>query len=150
MLDRIDWKWTPWTGLDRDTLYAVARLRQEVFIVEQRCPYADLDGLDPGAHHLLGLDRGGLVAYLRAFGPGVDGSSAVLGRVIIAPSARHRGLGHSLMEEGRHHLEATYGPGPIRVGAQAHLQRFYESLGYTVCGPGYDEDGIAHLPMRRP
>jgi len=150
MTERIDWQWTPWAGLDRDALYALARLRQDVFIVEQHCAYADLDGRDPGAHHLLGWNQSGLIAYLRAFGPGADGSDAVLGRVIVAPSARHLGLGHTLMEKGRHHLDTTYGFGPIRVGAQAHLQRFYESLGYSVCGPGYDEDGIPHLPMRRP
>lgn len=144
------WTWSAWSELDRDTLYAVLRLRQEVFVVEQTCAYLDADGLDPEAWHLLGRgEDGGLVAYLRAFGPGVRGPDAVIGRVIVAAAGRGTGLGRALMREGERRLAATFGPGPIALGAQAHLERFYGSLGYAACGPGYDEDGIPHLPMRR-
>lgn len=143
------WRWTDWEGLDRDALHDVARLRQEVFVVEQACAYLDLDGLDPLAHHLMGRRDGALVAYLRAFAPGVQRPEAVIGRVITAPSVRGTGLGRVLMREGRRRIEAQWGTGPIHLGAQAHLERFYGSLGYEVSGPGYDEDGIPHLPMVR-
>jgi ElaA protein len=142
------WIWTDWAGLTRDALHDVARLRQAVFVVEQECAYPDLDGLDPQAHHLLGYDSEGLFAYLRGFGAGVVEPDAVLGRVIVAPRARGRGLGRVLMEEGRERLWATYGPGPVYLGAQARLESFYRSLGYEVSGPSYIEDGIPHLPMR--
>ncbi|MCB9675324.1 MAG: GNAT family N-acetyltransferase [Alphaproteobacteria bacterium] len=142
------WIWTDWSGLTRDALYDLVRLRQAVFVVEQACAYPDLDGRDPEAHHLLGYDADGLVAYLRVFGPGVVGPDPVIGRVIVAPRARGTGLGHVLMDEGRRRLWALHGEGPVWIGAQARLERFYGALGYRVCGPGYDEDGIPHLPMR--
>lgn len=141
----IRWRWTDWSGLGRDDLHDLARLRQEVFVVEQECAYLDLDGRDPEAFHLLGRDGDGLAAYLRAFGP----EQPVIGRVVVAPRRRGEGLGRRLMEEGRARVEAAWGPGPLRVGAQARLERFYASLGYVVCGPGYDEDGIWHVPMER-
>ncbi|MEZ4319956.1 MAG: GNAT family N-acetyltransferase [Myxococcota bacterium] len=142
------WYWTDWADLSRDALYDLARLRQAVFVVEQECAYEDLDGRDPLAVHLLGYDDDGLIAYLRAFGPGVVGPERVIGRVIVAPRVRGTGLGHTLMTEGRDRVWDRFGPGSIWIGAQARLERFYGALGYTVCGPGYDEDGIPHLPMR--
>lgn len=144
----ITWTWTDWDGLSRDALYELARLRQAVFVVEQTCPYPDLDGQDPAAWHLLGFDDDGLVAYLRGFGPGPMESDRALGRVVVHPRARGTGLGRTLMQEGRRRLWESTGTGPIHVGAQAHLEGFYGSLGYAVSGPGYDEDGIPHLPMR--
>lgn len=142
------WIWVDWAALTRDQLHDLARLRQEVFVVEQTCPYPDLDGQDPKAWHLLGYAHDDLVAYLRGFGPEVMHADRVLGRVVISPSHRGVGLGKALMTEGLQRLWASTGIGPVHLGAQAHLERFYGSLGYAVCGPGYDEDGIPHLPMR--
>jgi ElaA protein len=146
----VRWQWVPFSSLSLMELYRILALRQEVFIVEQDCPYRDADGLDARAHHLLGWLDGALAAYLRAFPPGVVHPEACIGRVITAPAARGRGWGRPLMEEGHRRVAATWGEGPIKIGAQAHLRAYYESVGYAVVGPGYDEDGIPHLPMRRP
>ena len=140
------WTYAAWEELDRDALYAIARLRQEVFVVEQACAYADLDGLDPLAHHLQGWDAEDLVAYLRTFAAHTIHPEQVIGRVIVAASHRRRGVASALMREAERNLNACE---PIWLGAQAHLEGFYASLGYRVCGPGYDEDGIPHLPMRK-
>lgn len=143
------WTWKRWDELTRDEIHDLFRLRAEVFVVEQACAYQDLDGKDPSAMHLLGrADDGELIAYVRAFGPGVLGAHRVIGRVIVARSARGTGLGRELMREARRRLFGAFGPGTIELGAQSHLRRFYESLGYAVSGPEYDEDGIPHLPMR--
>lgn len=150
MTASLDWHWLAWSDLTVDRFHAYARLRSEVFVVEQDCVYLDLDGLDPSAFHLLGYDRDHLAACLRAFAPGALRPEAVIGRVVVAPSHRGTGLGRPLMEQGHVHVAATWGPCPIHVGAQAHLSRYYGSLGYVVSGPGYDEDGIPHLPMVRP
>lgn len=144
----MDWSWSSWRELDRDALYAVMVLRQRVFVVEQDCPYLDADGRDPEALHLLGRQDGALVAYLRAFLPDESGAARI-GRVVTAPEVRGTGLGRPLMREGLARLHAHAGPCPVVLSAQAHLERFYASLGFAVCGPGYDEDGIPHLPMRR-
>lgn len=145
----MDWRWSTFSELSGEALYAALALRQAVFVVEQDCAYLDADGRDHHAHHLLGWRGGVLVAYLRAFPPGGFYAEAAIGRVITATSARAEGLGRALMEEGHRRSAATWGPGPIKISAQAYLRRFYESLGYRVVGPAYDEDGIPHLPMVR-
>jgi ElaA protein len=143
----VDWGWLAWEALDRDLLYAVLALRQRVFVVEQDCPYLDADGRDAAAMHLVGRRDREVAAYLRAFAPDADGVARI-GRVVTAASVRGTGLGRPLMREGMARVRETWGPGLIHVSAQAHLERFYGSLGFAVCGPGYDEDGIPHLPMR--
>ncbi|MEO0599899.1 MAG: GNAT family N-acetyltransferase [Myxococcota bacterium] len=130
-------------------LYAILRLRQEVFVVEQDCAYLDADGGDEVAMHLRGYDDDALVAYLRAFPPSEDGCVHI-GRVIVVEAVRGRGLGQALMTRGADLATAKWGPHPIHLSAQAHLEPFYASLGYVATGPGYLEDGIPHLPMRRP
>lgn len=147
----LTWQWTAFAGLDVRALYELMALRQAVFVVEQRCPYLDADGADPDAYHLLGRLDGTLVAYTRAFRLGVASpDAAVIGRVVTGPRIRGRGFGRNLMLESLARLRETFGPEPVKVGAQAHLRAFYESLDFAVCGPEYDEDGIPHLPMRRP
>ncbi len=141
------WTWKPYAELSLDELYDLLALRQEVFVVEQDCPYQDADFQDHHAFHLLGYDDEGLVAYLRAFAPGVQRPEAVIGRVITAPRTRGTGLGRPLMREGERQVRGLFPTATIHLSAQAHLERFYGSLGYAVTGPGYLEDGIPHLPM---
>ena len=144
------WQWLTFAELDTHTLYAAMKLRQEVFVVEQTCAYLDADGDDPTACHLLGWQGDALIAYLRAFPPGTTSHpEVVIGRVIIAAPARGRGLSRALMQEAHRHVVRAWGDAPIFLSAQSHLEGLYNSLGYSVCGPGYDEDGIPHLPMRR-
>ena len=144
------WQWTAFHDLDLDALYALMMLRQQVFVVEQRCAYQDADGLDPQAWHLLGWDEGALVAVLRAFAPGLRKAEAVIGRVVTGPSVRGTGWGRPLMRAGMEATWRQWGPGPIAISAQAHLKGYYGSLGFVVTGPGYLEDDIPHLPMRHP
>lgn len=149
MLDlTLTWRCRRWHDLTAAELYRVVKLRQDVFIVEQACAYPDLDGTDPSAWHLLGDRAGELIAYLRFFGPGILRPEAVIGRVITAGSVRGQGVGRLLMERGADACRERFGPAPIHLGAQVRQQGFYESLGYRVSGPGYDEDGIPHVPMR--
>jgi len=91
------------------------------------------------------------VAYLRAFPPQViyETDDRVIGRVVTAATIRGTGQGRPLMQEGHRRVAETWGEGPIKISAQAHLESYYASLGYRVIGPGYLEDDIPHLPMRR-
>jgi ElaA protein len=129
-------------------LYAITELRERVFVVEQRCIYLDADGVDPVSRHLW-ADAAGeaneLRAYLRLVPAGVKYREVSIGRVIIAPEARGTGLGKELMRRGI----AAAGAVPIRIGAQAHLEKFYADLGFARVGEPYDEDGIPHLEMVR-
>jgi ElaA protein len=145
------WQWSPFDALSLTDLYAVMRLRQEVFVVEQDCAYLDADGEDPTCLHLLGWDGDTLIAYARVFPPGASTRpEAIIGRVVVQGARRKEGLGRAVMVEAHRRVAETWSHPPIWLSAQAHLEPWYGSLGYAVCGPGYDEDGIPHLPMRRP
>lgn len=125
-------------------VYALCRLRVDVFVVEQQCPYPELDGRDaePGTEHLWFEQDGAVLATLRVLD---DGPTRAIGRVATATAARGRGLAARLIEEGI----ARCGDAPITLGAQAHLEGWYERFGFVRSGPGYVEDGIPHVPMRR-
>lgn len=131
--------------LDAATLYAILQLRSDVFVVEQRCAYRDLDGRDtePATRHLW-IDRaaGAVGAYLRTLDEGAGVTR--IGRVVTAPELRGRGLADRLV---RHAVAAA--PGVVVVAAQAHLTGWYRRRGFVVDGPAFVEDGIDHVPMRR-
>jgi ElaA protein len=145
------WIEKPWSALTLDELYAILRLRQRVFIVEQSCPYVDADGKDQRCRHLwmAGTAGGEPLAYLRIVPPGVTFAEPSLGRVITAPEARRGGLGKALIVEGLARLAAAHGRVPVRIGAQKYLERFYTDLGFVSASDDYDEDGIPHLEMLR-
>ncbi len=141
------WVCKTFADLSLDELYRILALRQEVFIVEQRCPYPDADGRDARARHLFCLQGTALFAYARLFAPGAQHEEASIGRVVTSPAARGTGLGQELMRRAI----AELGPVPVRIGAQKYLERFYASFGFLRAGGDYVEDGILHLPMlRRP
>jgi ElaA protein len=145
------WRWKTFQELTPDELYRVLALRQEVFVVEQRSIYQDVDGYDRGAHHLLGEAAGpespALVAYLRVLPPGLKYPEASLGRVLTAPGARRQGHGKALVEQGLAFLAAHHPGAPVRISAQLYLRRFYEGFGFRARGEPYDEDGILHIDM---
>jgi ElaA protein len=150
----IDWQWTPFNDLTPAQLYAMLALRQQVFVLEQTCLYPDIDGLDPDAHHLLGWHtvdgKRELAATLRCLAPGVKYDEMSLGRVVTSPSTRGSGMGHQLIAEGISRAEALHPGHGIRIGAQAHLERFYGGYGFVTVTAPYDEDGILHVDMLRP
>jgi len=145
--------------LDVRTAYDVWRLRQDVFVVEQECPYPDLDGRDvePGTRHLTLEVDGELAGYLRILDDAARGSgtssgtgprtgTARIGRVLLARAFRGRGLADRLMEAALEEI----GDRPSRLDAQVPLAGWYASYGYVVTGPEFLDDGIPHVPMARP
>lgn len=125
-------------------LYGLCRLRVDVFVVEQECPYPELDGRDaePSTVHLWFEEDGAVLATIRVLD---DGDTRAIGRVATTASARGRGLAARLMAEG---IALCVGH-PVTLGAQAYLEGWYERFGFRRSGPGYVEDGIPHVPMRR-
>ncbi len=130
--------------LDARAAYTLWRLRQQVFVVEQASPYPDLDGrdLEPATRHVLAHDGDELVGCLRLLD---DGTHARIGRVVVAPSVRGRGLARDLMDAAM----AEVGGREVRLDAQTGLTAFYASYGFEVSGPEFVEDGVAHVPMVR-
>lgn len=150
MTDPIQWRWQTLAQLSPQQAYAIYAARQAVFIVEQNCPYPDLDGLDLSAEHLSGWRGDEVLAYLRLLPPGVAFAEPSLGRIITAASARGTGMGREVVRRGLARAQALYPHSPIRIGAQLRLQHFYESLGFVVAGAMYMEDGIEHIHMLHP
>jgi ElaA protein len=141
------WQTTDFEHLGVDGLYAVLHLRQAVFVVEQACLYQDLDGLDRPATHMLCWEGNELAAYQRCLPPGTSFRESAIGRIVVAPSHRHSGLGQALVERGIRHNLARWPESGIRINAQAYLRAFYSRLGFEPAGDEYDEDGIPHLQM---
>lgn len=146
----LHWRSLAFDALRPTELYALLRLRTEVFVIEQNCVFQDMDGADPACHHLLGTRDGALLAYARLVPAGLKFAEASIGRVVSDPSTRGTGMGHALMREAVLQLHALWGEQPIRIGAQAHLQGFYRQHGFRPSGPIYIEDGIDHIEMLRP
>jgi ElaA protein len=145
----LEWQWLPFDRLSVAQLYAVLALRQQVFVVEQRCAFLDADGVDPQCWHGLGERDGVLLASARIVPPGADFAEPAIGRVVTAPSARGQGLGRELMREAIAQAQRLYPGEALRIGAQQHLERFYGSLGFVTASAPYDEDGIPHVEMLR-
>ena len=131
--------------LDTRVLHDLLRLRVDVFVVEQECPYPEIDGRDTEAdtEHLW-IDADGEVAATVRTLVDADGTRR-LGRVATHRDHRGHGYAAQLVEEGLRRL----GDGPVHIGAQAHLEGWYARLGFVRSGPDYLEDGIPHLPMVR-
>ena len=148
-----DWQWSRFSELRPEDLYAIVRLRETVFIVEQQCPYIDADGRDPQAWHLLGWsdEEGGrsLVAYARIFEPGVRYDEGSIGRVVTAPQVRRTGLGKTLMAEALRRLDGLAPRQTVKIAAQRRLEKFYLELGFRTVSAPYEEDGIIHVDMLR-
>jgi ElaA protein len=143
----IQWFCKHFNELGLSELYALMRLRQIVFSVEQDCAYLDADGADFDAHHVLGLEEGELVAYARILKPGVRYEQSSIGRVITAAEIRGTGFGRELMKVALEHCSQLYPGTGVRISAQARLEKFYQSLGFASDGEPYVEDNIPHLAM---
>ena len=143
----LSWILRPFDRLSAAEIYNVLRLRSRVFVVEQQCLYLDMDNKDQEAFHLLGMQGDSLAAYARLFAPGTYYRESAIGRIVTAPEVRGTGIGKLLVKESLEIARRLYGDGPVRIGAQRHLERFYVGLGFQVAGEPYVEDGILHVEM---
>lgn len=135
-------------ALSNEQLYAIMRFRQEVFVVEQDCPYVDADNRDQDALHLMGYHKDVLMAYARILPKGISYKDhASIGRVISHPNHRGSGFGKSIMQESIRICQQHYPNIPIKISAQTYAKGFYESLGFETIGEEYLEDDIPHVGM---
>jgi ElaA protein len=154
-IDPVDWSalamhWSTlsFTELSTAQLYALLRLRQDIFVVEQQCIYKDIDDFDQQAFHMLCTRDSELVAYQRCLPPGLRYPQSSLGRVLVASNMRGQGLGANLARRGIEHNLSRWPQYDICISAQARLQSFYESLGFVTEGDPYLEDDMPHQKMR--
>ena len=128
--------------------YEILRLRSEVFVVEQTCIYNDLDGNDLEAVHMVLIEKEEIVGYLRILNPYVSFDTYSIGRVIINPKYRNRGLSKILLQQGINFVKNELGHSSIKINAESYLQKMYGSFGFVAFGEEFIEDGILHIPMK--
>ncbi|HAS6349151.1 GNAT family N-acetyltransferase [Vibrio sp. IRLE0018] len=145
------WQLLPFSQLSTQQLYELLKLRVDVFVVEQNCPYPELDGHDtkPGVQHLLGYQNSQLVACSRLLPAGTTYENVSIGRVATLKSVRGEGLGHQLLNQALTHCEQLWPGASIEIGAQQHLEGFYQHHGFQTTSEMYLEDGIPHVDMKK-
>ncbi len=149
----LHWLCRPFAGLGVDMLYALLRLRQQVFNGEQNTSYVDADGVDPRCWHLIGhageLREARALACLRIVPPGLKYPEPSIGRVATHVDVRGSGLGMALLAKGVARSLQLYPGQGLRISAQAYLRDFYGRFGFAAVGEEYLEDGIPHIEMLR-
>ena len=133
--------------LSPEELYDILKARVDVFVVEQNCPYPEIDGKDKDAYHIFLRDENGIAAYLRVLKSGVSFPEPALGRILT--TRRGEGLGARIVNEGIRFAEETLGAEKIHIEAQVYAKGFYEKLGFRQCSEPFMDDGIEHIEMIR-
>ncbi|MGO2355266.1 MAG: GNAT family N-acetyltransferase [Marinomonas foliarum] len=146
------WHCQAFNELTTHTLYAILKLRSDVFVVEQNCVFPDLDDIDtlPDTRHIYALKDNQVVAYARLLAKDVSYSGYTsIGRVVVAQESRKDKIGHVLMKNAIKETLKLWPDSSIKIGAQSHLERFYQSHGFITVSDPYMEDGIEHYLMTR-
>ena len=141
------WEIKAFGDLNLKEFHDLIALRISVFVIEQNCPYQEVDGKDQHSIHVIGKKDGEIVATARIVAPGLSYSEPSIGRVLTISTARGTGLGHELMEETMKAAKNHFGNVPIRMSAQEHLINFYQVHGFEPVSDVYLEDNIPHIEM---
>jgi len=149
MTDPVSWRVERFDELSLDRLYAILAARVAVFVVEQDCPYQDLDGLDDSGLHVSAWSGRAVLAYARVLPPGRRFSEPSIGRVLTMQQVRRTGLGRELMRRSIDVADRLFPQQGLRISAQHYLERFYSELGFETVSDPYPEDGIPHIEMLR-
>jgi ElaA protein len=144
----ISWHCVPFAELSTVILYKILQLRNNVFIIEQDCHYLDLDDKDFLAHHVYALnEHNDVVAHARLLPRNVSYEYLSIGRVVVHKDYRSFGLGHQLMQYSMDKMKELYGEDKIKISAQQHLEKFYQSHHFVTISEMYYEDDIPHVAM---
>jgi Predicted acyltransferase len=148
-MNSIIWKIKTFEEFTAPELYQVLKARVDVFVVEQNCPYPDLDDYDQKALHLWAEERGKVLAYCRIFNKGIKYPETSIGRVLTTEKARGKSLGKQLLQYAVETIENRFHTSGIRISAQDYLLKFYSGFGFEDTGKKYLEDDIPHTEMLR-
>ena len=146
----LNWQVKHYHDLALNEFHDIIALRLDVFVVEQDCPYLDLDGKDKKCYHLICRDgKGDVMATSRILPPGISYEHTAIGRVVINKKYRGQGIGHEMMERCIQFSQNEFGNSPIIISAQKHLEEYYGKHQFVSTGSEYLEDGIPHVEMKR-
>lgn len=136
-----------WQGLSKEELYEILRIRQEIFVLEQYCPFVDSDDLDQQAYHIWATHNDRIVGYSRVVAPGDQYQEASFGRLIVLPEYRHTGLGGDLVNASLKLIQKEFAGSGIKIMAQHYLLPFYCRYGFQKVEGKVWEDDILHYYM---
>jgi len=144
----MQWILKKFHDLTVDEFHDILQLRINIFVVEQNCPYPELDDRDKIAFHFFGINKENkIIAYTRIFKPGDYYEEAAFGRVVVHQDYRNQKIGFQLVEQTIIEIHKLFGNINIKIGAQTYLNNFYQSFGFHQVGDDYIEDGIPHIHM---
>lgn len=133
--------------LTNTELYNILQERTNVFVVEQNCPYPEVDGKDAQSYHLYKEENGEIIAYLRILPPGVSYAELSIGRVLVKKEYRGQKLAHELMVRALQFIADELNETTVKIQAQDYLRNFYSSFGFEAISEVYLDDGIPHVDM---
>jgi len=148
-MNNIVWKIKRFNELSTSELYEIIKARINVFVVEQNCPYPDLDDYDKKALHLWAEQNGEVLAYCRIFDKNIKYNETSIGRVLTSEKGRGKKLGKTLLSLAVEIIETRFQTTQIRISAQDYLIKFYSDFGFIDTGKKYLEDDIYHTEMLR-
>ncbi|GGA46158.1 GNAT family N-acetyltransferase [Paenibacillus physcomitrellae] len=143
----MEWTLKSFEQLTGAEVYRILQLRVNVFMLEQNCLYPEVDDKDQASHHLFLEADGKLAAYCRLLPRGISYPQASIGRVLVNPPYRGRGLAQELMTQALAFLTGEWGESEVKIQAQHYLEKFYGSFGFRPVSDVYPEDGIPHVDM---
>lgn len=143
----MEWHCKAFHDLTTEELYRILDMRIQVFVVEQNCPYPEIDGKDPESIHLFAMENGEVLAYARLLPAGVSYTEPSIGRVLVKEELRKTGLGKILMNRSIATMTERFDAGVIKIQAQDYARPFYASFGFEPISDVYPEDGIPHVDM---
>lgn len=145
----MDWKIKKYKDLTIEELYRILKVRNEVFVVEQNCPYQDCDGKDKLAYHLFLEVNGNIIAYTRILDKGVSYNEVSIGRFLVQEKHRGKGLAKEMLVKAISFIEESLNEKAIRLSGQVYIKDFYKSFGFKEVSDTYLEDDIPHVEMLR-
>lgn len=143
----MEWSIKKFEELTNKELHDLFQLRINVFVVEQNCPYPEIDGKDIESLHLFKKENDRIIAYARVLPPGLSYPQASIGRVVVDKEFRGKQLGYELVKKAIEVTQESWKNEPIKIQAQAHLHSFYHSFGFESISEEYLEDNIPHIDM---
>lgn len=143
----MSWKLKKFDELTNIELYNLLKERTLVFVVEQNCPYLEVDGKDPLSYHLFKEENGEIIAYSRILPTGVSYQEVSIGRVFVKKEYRGQGFAEELLKKGLDFIQNELKETTVKIQAQDYLRQFYNSLGFQAISETYLEDNIPHVDM---
>ncbi|WP_017814979.1 GNAT family N-acetyltransferase [Paenibacillus shenyangensis] len=141
------WHIKHFNELNTKELYQILKERTDIFVVEQNCPYPEVDGRDVDCYHLFKLENEQIAAYARLLPPGIAYAQASIGRVIVPSIHRGKGYAGELFTRAVDFIQQELHEMEIKIQAQEYLCRFYGAYGFKPISDSYLEDGIPHVDM---